>query len=66
MNYWKMVNEHSLVGVTSGVYFGTGELALAHMQNSGREAQEKADRLGNFYNAGYMGGTSFTINSIKF
>ncbi|MDP3973254.1 MAG: thiamine pyrophosphate-binding protein [Candidatus Daviesbacteria bacterium] len=35
MNYWKMVNEHSLVGVTSGVYFGTGELALAHMQNSG-------------------------------
>ena len=35
MNYWKMVNEHSLVGVTSGVWFGTGELALAHMQNSG-------------------------------
>ncbi len=35
MEYWKMVNEHSLVGVASGVYFGTGELALAHMQNSG-------------------------------
>lgn len=35
MNYWKMVNEHSLGGVAAGVYLGTGELALAHMQNSG-------------------------------
>lgn len=35
MNYWRMVNEHSLIGVTSGAWFGTGDLALAHMQNSG-------------------------------
>src|SRR3989344_4879702 len=35
MEYWKVVNEHSLVGVGSGVYFGTGKLALLHFQNSG-------------------------------
>lgn len=35
MSYWKMVNEHSLGGVANGVYLGTGELALGHMQNSG-------------------------------
>lgn len=35
INYWPMVNEHSLVGVTSGVFLATGRLALAHMQNSG-------------------------------
>ena len=35
MEYWKMVNEHSLVGVASGVYFGTSELSLIHFQNSG-------------------------------
>lgn len=35
MNYWRMVNEHSLGGVVAGVYLGTGEMALAHMQNSG-------------------------------
>lgn len=35
MEYWKMVNEHSLVGVASGIYFGTDKLSLIHMQNSG-------------------------------
>lgn len=35
ISYWRMVNEHSLGGVANGVYLGTGEIALAHLQNSG-------------------------------
>lgn len=35
MYLWKMVSEHSLGGVSGGVYFGGGEQALVHMQNSG-------------------------------
>ncbi len=29
------VNEHSVVGIAAGVWFGTGEVPLIHMQNSG-------------------------------
>lgn len=35
MTYVRVPNEHAIVGVTSGIYMGTGKLALGHMQNSG-------------------------------
>lgn len=30
-----VANEHSLPGIAAGIWFGTGELTLIHMQNSG-------------------------------
>lgn len=31
----KTTHEHNLVGIASGIYFGSGEIPLLHMQNSG-------------------------------
>jgi phosphonopyruvate decarboxylase len=35
VNYYQMVNEHSLAGVAAGIYLATGRVAMIHMQNSG-------------------------------
>src|SRR3989344_3588315 len=68
MNYWKMVNEHSLDSVFARERVSRTEAIRGIIQNhetsaiifsngfTAREAQDKNDRLGNFYNAGYMGG----------
>lgn len=42
IKYWKMVSEHSLGGVASGVNLATGELAGIHFQNSGAGNAEDA------------------------
>lgn len=42
INYWKMVSEHSLGGVASGVNLATGRLAAIHFQNSGAGNAEDA------------------------
>lgn len=35
LEYYQMVNEHSLGGVAAGIYLATGRQVLIHMQNSG-------------------------------